>query len=199
MPSRIRMVADQIRLATADGSAGDLVFESGMVGGVPGTVLRSALIGDLTVDTLQIQDAAVTMPNHLVLAAPYSWPQFDSTLPLTGWETFLEDSFTLTAVAGSIIHVWMQSDIVTWGEEDPWWRIGVRCLYNDSSVLMQFTGDAYDTQQRWLNFTLHTIVATGLPQTVNYKWQCEGYSEHFNLAGQVILQPTNIVRVAMKR
>jgi hypothetical protein len=56
--SQIRLRADQLFIGLSDTDAGALVFERGTVGGVQGLTLRSAVIGDLTVDTLQIVDAA---------------------------------------------------------------------------------------------------------------------------------------------
>ncbi|MDQ2084758.1 hypothetical protein RA307_31655 [Xanthobacteraceae bacterium Astr-EGSB] len=192
MSGRVKLIADQIRLATSEGSAGDLVFEPGTVGGAAGTVLRSALIGDLTVDTLQLENQSVTVPNFVT----YSGPTGLISTPNSYWMTLLEDAFTVTAPAGSPIYMQVQSDTSGGGQDtDPGvWQFN-RILLNDSAQVDYW---ALISAKREVRFNIFAITATGSPQTINLKWQiyCDwpvaGGASTYVYGGQLL-------RVALKR
>ncbi|MDQ2083088.1 hypothetical protein RA307_23120 [Xanthobacteraceae bacterium Astr-EGSB] len=192
MTGRIRMVADQIRLSTAEGNAGDLVFEPGLVGGVSGTVLRSALIGDLTVDTLQLQNESVTMPN----ITTYAGPTGIVAIPSYTWTTKMEDTFLVTSPAGSTIYLQIQADIYAGGQgnTDPVILLYQRLTVNGSEI--RSWAEQYYTRR--VEFFITALAATGSPQAVSLKWEvygdwpAGGYT-NVNIGGAQML------RVAMKR
>jgi hypothetical protein len=189
---RFRMVADQIRLATAEGDVGDLVFEPGLVAGSAGTVIRSALIGDLTVDTLQLENESVTVPGLVTYSGPTGL-----LLTPSAWTTLLEDSFTVSAPAGSTIYVKVQTDTYGGGQgnTDPIVNQYNRIFLNDASVL-----DTWVLQnvERMITFNIFTVTASGSPQIIDLKWQytCDWPVTN---GGYTYVNGGQIMRVAYKR
>jgi hypothetical protein len=185
------MVADQLRLATSEGSAGDLIVEQGLVAGSAGTVLRSALIGDLTVDTLQLENAAVTVPGLVTYSGSTGL-----ILTPSDYTTLLENSFTVTAPAGSTIYMQVHTDTYGGGQVG---SIGVnqhnRILLNDTySIISWILGNV----ARNIDFAAFELTATGSPQTINLKWQFMCDWPVYN-GGLTYIYAGEIMHVAYKR
>jgi hypothetical protein len=187
LQSRIRMLADSILLCADEDDAGELIFEEGLVDGNLQTVLRALYIGDLNVDTLQMEDASVTLPNIAVQVA---------TLPdvRANFTTFLEDEFVIRSTLGSTIFLQTQSEILVRGQESqPPILATVRCRIN-GVTRDSFGGIAAPTRR--VRFVIDTIPATGLDQTINIQWQIASNNP---LAGVQADAGSQILRVAMKR
>src|ERR1700730_12084588 len=110
--SRIRLLADQIRLSNNESDIGALIFEAGLIEGVSATVLRAALIGDLTVDTLQLQNESVRGLGLQTLGSDVA-PDGGAS---TTFVDFLVDTFTIKGAPGSTIFLQIQADITTQGQ-----------------------------------------------------------------------------------
>jgi hypothetical protein len=192
MTSRIRILADQIRLGTAEGTAGDLIFEAGTVNGVAGTVLRSALIGDLTVDTLQLENESVTLPGLVTFGGGSGSLQ---SVPSFSWTTKMEDSFEVTTLSGATIYLQIQADIYAGGQGDSNSALSQRLLLNDSVTLASWYSPL---RERKVIARLATATGTGSAQSFNLKWQVYG---HWPVGGTsfVYLNEAKMFRVAMKR
>jgi hypothetical protein len=188
--SRIRLVADRMVLSLSDTAAGSLVFEEGIVGGVSGLVLRSALIGDLTVDTLQMADACVTLPAIQTLGSSFAFSVGGAT-----WQTFLQDTFTLTSPNGSTVFLQLQGDILLQGQNTV--TPSARLLLNDTTVLDQFDGVADTASRRFTRFAISSFTATGSVQTVDLKWQLTSSApNNFSVSANA---GSRTLRIAMKR
>jgi hypothetical protein len=192
LASRIRFQADQIRLATNVAGAGQLIFGPGIVNGVMGTVLDSAFIGDVTIDTIQLQNGSVTLP------ATYRLAQAVAPAPgsaSTTFVTFFEDEFVVRGTVGSNIYLQYQADIVTSGQDtQPAILPIVRLLRNG----VQVDGwTAPGSIERRVRSYMEEIPATGGDQSFSLEWQVRSNSSGFTFPG--VLTGSSFTRIAMKR
>lgn len=191
--SRIKVLADQIVLTTSEGDAGALIFESGNVNGSPATVLRSALIGDLTVDTLQLQNESVTLPETLSLGSDVSVPGLAGSGP-SAWYDVLEDDFTFTAPNGTLVQIMVLADLFMVGQSGV--APSMRLFLDNTTALDQFSGPGDTTIRNFIRFVIHELTATGSPQNVNLKWQIQSSNINNPVAAKA---GSHHLRVAFKR
>jgi hypothetical protein len=210
MLSRIRFVADKIQFGLADGDSGALVFESGTVGGVAGKPrLKSARIKDLSVNTLQIAGAAVTVPILSQLGSDFFTDAHVGSSP--GIElTIFDQNIVTKGVAGSNIYIECLSqitgDVTTFDTSPSQGAISIRVLVNSLEVLASFniktkgSSGSPNTDSNPQRIFMTSVVATGLTQTINIKWN--GIFS-FSLAGHngqfKINAGSRAFAVAMKR
>jgi hypothetical protein len=206
MFSRIRFIADNVEFSLASGVSGTLAFESGTVGGVAGKPrLKSARIQDLSVNTLQIAGAAVTVPVLTQLGSDYT--QSGAVSPSEF--TFIEQNIVTKGVAGSNIFIECLSQITglitAISPSNSFSNLNVRVLVNDAEVLASFLIESRDgsgnhTASNPQRVFMTSIAATGATQTINIKWNVR-FSASFagNTGTFRINAGSRAFAVAMKR
>jgi hypothetical protein len=186
--SRLRLIADQFVLATAENDPGAAVFETGTVQGVSGIVLRKTRIKDLSVKTLHLNNECVTVPVADTVTSNWG-------APYGSYATFLSQSITTKGVAGQPIYVLLLfSGAATLNDE--FGAVSGRCFVNGSQVftgwIIESNGGSparrYSEPQR---ADMAVITATGSTQTITVEWQAFG-SGYIN-AGSMAMA------IAMKR
>lgn len=189
--SRIRLLADQIVLAALESGAGQVVFKSGLVNGSLATIIDELLIGDLTVDTLQLENESVTLPGVSTLGSNFSRTSTTFDHPAG---TFIEDTFSVTAPAGSTIYLMVLADLFVTGQNSV--TPSVRLIRDGTTVIDSFNGVADTVTRNFPRFVIDQVTATGSPQSINLRWQVHSNSGSF---GVTVASGSKHLRVAFKR
>jgi hypothetical protein len=176
VPAIITFTADRLYLAANDVSAGGLIFEEQTVNGAPGVGIRDIRIGDLTVNTLQVLDSAVTVPGYVVTGSP------TSTSSSSVWSTFITDVVNFSGVAGNVIAVETFLEVAVNGTSS---AVDMRLQRNGATIFQFVSPNAFRRHNK-----VHTdeFVAAGGAQSVTYTWQLKSQNngQSVNVAGGAI-------------
>lgn len=186
--SRIRFVADQLRIGLTNTEAGDLVFESMSVDGVTKAGIRSLVIGDLTVLTRAIEHEGVTVP---VFASLGSHTTLGGTF--TDLFDFNLDDIDSDDAISVIVMVMPVANYLTASAN----RGQLRVRVNDDTIITSpiFSETGVVSDVSIPNLVAFTAVSgTGAPQDIRIR--LDGIS----IAGSVAMnQATQILAIALKR